>query len=376
MEPGQVVYDPYACTGTTLIAGQLLGMKWIGAEIDPKAHAIGVRELQQRPMDLFTFGGEQPESPQVREVIEAPKDTSKQAAIEPVKSPKLKKLIKNLCKGCEATDRCLRHEPHEGCLQEFLDFEKAVEEARVEPPEQKKTEPLCYCTPCKTWATCTAKPESKECQAHRKLKEDIPEGGCTNCGHHKIKKTFKESCTRLNDLLFKGGQYSATRLMAEVAAEGCLGWIPKNEDPEKVPDPAEEDEDAPKKKPERDTPEWFEALTEAKRRNNPGWSWEVWKHSEKGEWLYEGADTYPGAVAIKDRLDKTLPESHPGKHSPLHFTLHPRPKPDYPADDIEGPCKVCKIECIDENGCDGCWEFEEHSRTPDGDGGPASHRWG
>jgi len=344
MEPGQVLFDPYACTGTTLIAGQLLGMKWIGAEIDPAAHAIGVRELQQRPMDLFTFGGEQPEPPQVREVIEAPKDTSKQAAIG---------------------DPALEARPVECKIQDLV---------KEEPAAPK--EPLCYCTPCKTWATCTAKPESKECQAHRKLKEDIPEGGCTNCGHHKTKKTFKESCTRLKDLLLKGGQYSAVRLMAEVAADGCLGWIPKNEEPEKVPEPVEEDKAPPKKKPERDTPEWFEALTEAKRRNNPGWIWEVWKHSEKGEWLYEGADTYPGAVDIKDRLDKTLPESHPGKHSPVHFTLRPRPKPDYPADEIEGPCKVCKIECIDENGADGCWEFEEHSRKLDGEGGPASPRWG
>lgn len=203
MEPGQVLYDPYACTATSLIAANLLGMQWIGAEIDPKAHAIGVRELQQRPMDLFTFGGKVPEAPAPREVREE-RDTSRQVSIaDPAK--------------------------------EARPVECKIEDLTKEEPPAASKEPLCYCTPCKTWATCTAKPESKECQEHRKLQEEPEEekGGCTNCGHHKTKKTFKESCTRLNDLLWKGGEYSAARLMAEVAADGCLGWIPKEEAPAK-----------------------------------------------------------------------------------------------------------------------------------------------
>lgn len=186
----------------------------------------------------------------------------------------------------------------------------------VEEPAATLKDPICYCTPCKIWATCTAKPEGSECKAHRILGEDDPnrcehgnctwagicphhkphefcqqeaakdyaktceddiddwscketcqafpfceraqkciacdifkecelknpgpdchqkneapvtekKGGCTNCGHHKTKKSFKESCTRLKDLMFKGGEYSAARLMAEVEADGCLGWIPR-----------------------------------------------------------------------------------------------------------------------------------------------------
>jgi hypothetical protein len=55
MEPGQVLYDPYAGTGTSLKAAKLLGLQWIGCEIDPETHAIAVRELQQEPITLFSF---------------------------------------------------------------------------------------------------------------------------------------------------------------------------------------------------------------------------------------------------------------------------------------------------------------------------------
>jgi hypothetical protein len=82
MEPGQVLYDPFACTGTTLIAANLLGMQWIGCEIDPKAHAIGIREMQQCPLDLSSF--------------------------DPC----------NICKDCEGVQKCQSHDPHAGCENE------------------------------------------------------------------------------------------------------------------------------------------------------------------------------------------------------------------------------------------------------------------
>ena len=200
MEPGQVVYDPYACTATTLIAGQLLGMQYIGAEIDPKSHAIGVRELQQRPMDLFTFGGEMPE-PVVRETIEAPKDTSKQASIvinkEASKEARAALEKFSACLDCEAVDRCMRHDPHACCLQEFQDFEKGIEEAKEQPDHVIKGG-LCEC-----------------------------ETTCGNCGHHKGRKTFHESCPRLPDLMFKGGKLSAHDLMEEIQRDDCPHKIPK-----------------------------------------------------------------------------------------------------------------------------------------------------
>jgi hypothetical protein len=52
---GDIILDPYAGTGTSLIAANLLGLQWIGCEIDPKTHAIAIRELQQRPLTLFSF---------------------------------------------------------------------------------------------------------------------------------------------------------------------------------------------------------------------------------------------------------------------------------------------------------------------------------
>jgi len=270
MEPGQIVYDPYACTATTLIAGQLLGMQYIGAEIDPKAHAIGVRELQQRPMDLFTFGGEMPE-PVVRETIEAPKDTSKQAAIETaeISSTKRSRIDKPspdiktepadpatearpvelhaACLDCEAVDRCMRHDPHANCLQEFLDFEKVMEEAREEKEEKIPSISWCQRRSCQEFdhesfiCITTGKKieEMTYCPTQHLVDDERKRKAatsplivrwCGNCGHHKARKTFHESCPRLPDLMFKGGKLSADQLMNETACEKkCDHWFPKED---------------------------------------------------------------------------------------------------------------------------------------------------
>lgn len=215
------------------------------------------------------------------------------------------------CLDCEVLDKCERKDPYAGCLEAVKAIDAAVKEK--EEPAATPKEPLCYCSPCKTWATCTAKPESKECKKHRSLTkteedphsegtcnncqnsavhvilntcpclekgiraQDLYEkteatpclfwgkregpggawlvgkkpvlawsdgpfeskgdqeekGGCTNCGHFKGRRTFRESCTRLKDLMFKGGEYSAARLMAETEADGCLGWNPKKDKPAK-----------------------------------------------------------------------------------------------------------------------------------------------
>jgi hypothetical protein len=47
MMPGQVLYDPFAGTGTTLLAGKLLGMQWIGAEIDENTYKKAMNQLSQ-----------------------------------------------------------------------------------------------------------------------------------------------------------------------------------------------------------------------------------------------------------------------------------------------------------------------------------------
>lgn len=55
MMPGQVLYDPFAGTGTTLLAGKLLGMQWIGAEIDKDTYKNALNQLSQTSFDLGTF---------------------------------------------------------------------------------------------------------------------------------------------------------------------------------------------------------------------------------------------------------------------------------------------------------------------------------
>lgn len=154
MVPGEILLDPFAGWGTSLIAANLLGMQWIGIEIQQRRQAIAMQRLQQQPLALEAFGIEAPAAECEREPVEAPKDTSKQSAIEPVKISSRKRsridkpepIIKTepadpatearpvdlhaACLDCEAVDRCLRHDPHAGCLREFLDFEKAVDEAK------------------------------------------------------------------------------------------------------------------------------------------------------------------------------------------------------------------------------------------------------
>jgi len=397
MAPGEILLDPYAGTGTSLIAANLLGMEWIGFEIEPKTHAIAVRELQQQPIGLFTFGGEEPDQTAPREIKEE-KDTSKQAAIYDTTGKTVKQIWHDVCDKCE-----------DGCKGQ--DDPKCLIKRTRGPSRPDPENPISQvCIECDVYKDCLRRDPYAGCldavKAIIKAQEERDEGEqgrhpagpggptpgtCGTCGHHKGKKTFHPSCPRLGELLFMKGTKSAKVLMEETQRERCGHWLDKNDRCKEINDLGNctisercdrktfEERAAvgcsvPIKpvKPKRDTPEWFEALTEAKRRNNPGWIWEVWKHDPaKGEWLYEGADTYQGAVSIKNQIEETRPDG-----SKVHFSLRPRPKPDYPTDDIEGPCKVCKIECIDEDGNDGCWEFEEHVRRLEEDGEPASPRWG
>ena len=43
--PGALVMDPYAGTGTTLIAARMQGRPSIGAEIDPDTYAMAQRRI-------------------------------------------------------------------------------------------------------------------------------------------------------------------------------------------------------------------------------------------------------------------------------------------------------------------------------------------
>ena len=59
MTPGQVLLDPFAGSGTSLIAGKLLGMQWIGCELNPETHAIACQRMEQQAIDLSAFAQEE-----------------------------------------------------------------------------------------------------------------------------------------------------------------------------------------------------------------------------------------------------------------------------------------------------------------------------
>ena len=99
MVPGEILLDPFAGTGTSLIAGQLLGMEVVGFEMDPKTHAIAIRELQQQPVDLQAFGIEAPAAECQREPAEPVMDSSKQAEIEICKVAKTRKPSEEAVEG-------------------------------------------------------------------------------------------------------------------------------------------------------------------------------------------------------------------------------------------------------------------------------------
>jgi site-specific DNA-methyltransferase (adenine-specific) len=53
--PGEIMLDPYAGSGTSLLAAKLLGLQYIGFEYDPEYYEIALTRLNQVPLDLKTF---------------------------------------------------------------------------------------------------------------------------------------------------------------------------------------------------------------------------------------------------------------------------------------------------------------------------------
>ncbi len=174
MVPGEILLDPYAGTGTSLIAGQLLGMEVIGFEIDPDTHAIAVREMQQKPIGLFTFGGEEPEIPPAREIPEE-KDISKQSTIDPqITKPRetgkhLAEIersakqarpveLKTACLRCKVRDGCTTHDPYINC--------KKIEAERIAAAAKEPEPPQELCEVC------------RDCDVLDKCIRKDPYGGC------------------------------------------------------------------------------------------------------------------------------------------------------------------------------------------------------
>jgi site-specific DNA-methyltransferase (adenine-specific) len=330
MQPGEILLDPYAGTGTSLIAGQLLGMDVVGFEIDPNTHAIAVREMQQKPLGLI----DEDLSPDTeREPAPELKETSRQAGIEsPAKEARPVEL-KAACLRCKVSETCTTHAPYVNCKKieaGKADTSKQLpeaippsNEATVQPTRQDPDhgpQPISTdCRECERFEQCTSHDPHAGCLDAVKAieKAPAPSGGptlgtCGTCGHHKGRKTFHETCPRLGELLFKGGTKSAKVLMEETQRERCEHWIDKmyRPEPNKGKTPSEVHEECLEKnlilmRLKRDSPEWFAALTAIKRGNCPGWHWEVWKHDPKknAEWLFEGARTEEEANEIKSRLE-------------------------------------------------------------------------
>jgi adenine-specific DNA-methyltransferase len=53
--PGELLMDPYAGTGTACLAAKLLGMHYMGWEIDPVTHAKALDRMGQAPITMETF---------------------------------------------------------------------------------------------------------------------------------------------------------------------------------------------------------------------------------------------------------------------------------------------------------------------------------
>lgn len=125
MQPGEILLDPYAGTGTSLIAGQLLGMEVVGCEIDPNTHAIAVREMQQKPLGLI----DEDLSPDTeREPAPELKEMSRQAGIEdPAKEARPVEL-KAACLRCKVRETCTTHAPYVNCKK--IEAGKAAETAK------------------------------------------------------------------------------------------------------------------------------------------------------------------------------------------------------------------------------------------------------
>lgn len=47
--PGDIVLDPFAGSGSSLLAAKALGRNWLGVEMDAKYHSIASKRLQHKP---------------------------------------------------------------------------------------------------------------------------------------------------------------------------------------------------------------------------------------------------------------------------------------------------------------------------------------
>jgi 16S rRNA G966 N2-methylase RsmD len=332
MVPGEILLDPFAGWGTSLIAANLLGMEWVGFEIEPDRQRIAMQRLQQRPIALEAFGIEAGEAPEAREPVPEQKDTSKQGKFHEyekalketrelcdsletptTEAPQEEDPLDPRCKGCHNFEDCKTHDPRAGCL----DTVKAIQEAQKDR-DQKET----------------------RC--------------CDTCKGGKNPGVINMDCPDYSDV--SNGTIDQEQLRASTRRLGCTFWMAPGS-PEKIPNvwgycvgkrgcTSISTEDGicsktgqkvkdmtycptqhlvgnqPEKKPKKGSPEWLAELTKSKRARNIGWLWEVWAvDPKKGEWLFTGAHTEEEANAERDRLQSEPDRAEKG----ITFKVGKRP---------------------------------------------------
>lgn len=64
-EPGDLILDPFAGSGSTLAAAERLGRKWIGCELDPHWAALAERRIarEREKLQLFPESASPPAQP-------------------------------------------------------------------------------------------------------------------------------------------------------------------------------------------------------------------------------------------------------------------------------------------------------------------------
>lgn len=55
--PGELVVDPFMGSGTVPLAAKLLGLEYIGMELNPDTYKTAVHRMEQEPLNLATFTG-------------------------------------------------------------------------------------------------------------------------------------------------------------------------------------------------------------------------------------------------------------------------------------------------------------------------------
>ncbi len=123
---------------------------------------------------------------------------------------------------------------HDTMVRHFGALENALYAAEVEcgGPDDKFGSDMPDCKVCsffKHGAYCPLH-YIREAIGDHVVQHDLTicsDKSCGTCDHKGRQKSFKESCPRVNELLFRGGDLSATTIIEDTKANGCQHHCPK-----------------------------------------------------------------------------------------------------------------------------------------------------